>query len=263
MGTRLAKFKAADLTALFFDKTVVRAVAMRGTLHVMTAADFLALRASLQPGLTAGMLTILRDKAKNLPIEAAMDFARTKFPCTIEALRDALEKKFPHVETRALAYAVRMTLPLVQLPEPDEAWAFPASAKFQAADTWLGAPLGPADPNELVKRYLRGYGPATVRDAQVWTSLPNLALRVRRPDRRAGQALRRRGSAGEQDRAADPLHPGVRQPRARPPRARPHHRRRAPREGHDQEPPGQPRPSSSMAASRARGSSSRPRASRR
>jgi hypothetical protein len=26
-----------------------------------------------------------------------------------------------------------------------------------------------------VRRYLRGYGPATVRDAQVWTGLPNLA----------------------------------------------------------------------------------------
>ncbi len=175
LWTRLAKFAAPDLTKLLFDKTVVRAVAMRGTLHIMTATDFLALRAALQPGLTAGMLAILRDKAKNLPLEAAMDFARTQFPCTFEVLRDALEKKFPQVETRALAYAVRMTLPLVQLPEADEPWAFPASAKFEAADTWLGAPLGPADPAELVRRYLRGYGPATVRDAQVWTGLPNLA----------------------------------------------------------------------------------------
>ena len=175
LWTRLAKFDRETLKQLLLDKTIVRAVAMRGTLHIMTAADFLALRAALQPGLTAGMQTILRDKAKNLPLEPAMAFARTKFPCTFEELRDALEKQFPTCDVRALAYAVRMTLPLVQVPEPDEPWAFPASAKFQAADTWLGASLAEPNPGELVRRYLRGYGPATVRDAQVWTGLPNLA----------------------------------------------------------------------------------------
>ena len=174
LWTRLHKFERASLTKLLVDKTIVRAVAMRGTLHIMTAADFLALRAALQPALTAGMQTILRDKAKNLPLEAAMAFARTKFPCTFEELRDALEKQFAGTDVRALAYAVRMTLPLIQVPDPDEPWAFPASAKFQAADTWLGAPLAEPNPGELVRRYLRGYGPATVRDAQVWTGLPNL-----------------------------------------------------------------------------------------
>ena len=90
-------------------------------------------------------------------------------------MRDALAVEFPRYEKRALAFALRMTLPVIQVPEEGERYGFSADAKFQAADTWLGAELGPADPAELVRRYLRGYGPATVRDAQVWSGLPALA----------------------------------------------------------------------------------------
>lgn len=168
LWTRAQGVTRAKVNALFLDRTLVRGTAMRGTLHVMTAEDFLALRMTLQPGLTAGMTSILRDKAKGLPIDALHAFARTKFPCTMDALRDELATEFPRYDKRAMAFAVRCTLPVVQVPSVDERFAFSSAGVFQAADTWLGRSFAPADPVALVRRYLRGYGPATIKDAQTW-----------------------------------------------------------------------------------------------
>ena len=77
-----------------------------------------------------------------------------------------------------MGYAVRMTLPLVQVPVGREAaWAFPAQARFALADEWLGRALPrDAEPRAepLVLRYLAGYGPASVADVQAWSGLPAL-----------------------------------------------------------------------------------------
>lgn len=168
LWTRIQGVTRAAVNELFLKKKLVRGTAMRGTLHVMTAADFLALRMTLQPGLTAGMKAILRDKSDGLPLAELHAFARTKFPCTMDALRDELAAAFPKYDKRAMAFAVRCTLPVVQVPDAEEKFAFSSAGVFQAADTWLGKSFAPADPTELVRRYLRGYGPATIKDAQTW-----------------------------------------------------------------------------------------------
>ena len=44
LWSRLDGFARADLAAAVHKRTVVRATSMRGTIHLMTAADFLKLR---------------------------------------------------------------------------------------------------------------------------------------------------------------------------------------------------------------------------
>ena len=86
-----------------------------------------------------------------------------------------------------MGYAVRMTLPLVQVPVGSEApWSFPAHCSFALADEWLGKALPrPSDtrPDPLVLRYLAAYGPASTTDVQAWSGLPKLgdALETLRP----------------------------------------------------------------------------------
>jgi hypothetical protein len=183
LWTRLHGFERAQLHQLLHDRHVVRATFLRGTLHLITAADFRAFRAALQPMLTAGFRAIIKDRADDLDLARLAAFAGTRLPATFEQLRPQLAAAFSNHDERALGYAVRMHLPLVQVPTADP-WAFPSSAAFASAEAWLarsagsGASLvGPAPLTglvALVRRYLAGFGPATVKDAQRWSGVPDL-----------------------------------------------------------------------------------------
>jgi len=174
LWTRLAGFERPALAKALRDKQVVRATFVRGTLHLVSRGDYVALRAAIQPMLSAGMQAILKARASSIDLAKLGAFARTQLPATFDALRPALVKKFPRSDERALGYAVRMTLPLVQVPTED-AWAFPGNAAFADAEGWIGAPLGAPSPELLVKRYLAAFGPATVKDAERWSALKGLA----------------------------------------------------------------------------------------
>ena len=176
LWSRLQNFTRSDLAAAVQKRTVVRATSMRGTIHLMTASDFLKFRGCLQPSLDAGMRAILKERADMLDVRSLLAVARPYFeqPHNFEDARDHLVSAFPRGDQRAMGYVVRMALPLLQVPSTD-AWAYPAQADFVSAAAWLRKPvaacgaLGP-----FVLRYLAAYGPATVRDAQAWTGLANL-----------------------------------------------------------------------------------------
>jgi hypothetical protein len=179
LWTRLDGFNRDDLLRLLSARRIVRATAMRGTLHLMTSADYIALRGALQPALTRGMRSVLQDRVKALDFPSLDGIARAFFsnaPGTFDRLRSALQEKFPRGDERALAYAIRTSLPLVQVPTAAR-WGFPASADFALADAWLGRTVRTTATNArvLVQRYLAGFGPATPLDAQVWSGLPGLS----------------------------------------------------------------------------------------
>ena len=96
-------------------------------------------------------------------------------PATFDAARAHLAARFPVADERAMGYAVRTHLPLVQVPD-ESAWGFPAAADFALADEWLGGrfPTGSDGLPELVRRYLAAFGPASVADAQNWSGIGGL-----------------------------------------------------------------------------------------
>ena len=190
LWSRLEKFEREDLGDRLHRRAVVRVTAMRGTLHLMTAADFVALRPALQPALTAGMRSVLRKRAEDLDIGSLVAIARRYFgerPRSFSAFRDHLAERFPEGDHRAMAFAVRTHLPLVQVPT-DAKWSFPASPDFTVAASWLDTSIEPGpsfpstevagegrpSPRSLVRRYLAAFGPATPADAQTWSALRGL-----------------------------------------------------------------------------------------
>lgn len=178
LWTRLDGFQRGDLTGPLQRREIVRATAMRGTIHLMSAADYVGLRGALQPALTKGMKSILRERAQNLDVAALEAEARTFFggsPATFDALRNHFKTQDPEADERAMAYAIRNVLPLVQVPT-DAQWGYPAAADFALAETWLGTQVStePAPAHELVRRYLAAFGPATPTDAQAWSGLQGL-----------------------------------------------------------------------------------------
>lgn len=174
---RVAGFEAEDLTRLVRARKVVRGTLMRITLHLVSAKDYRGLRPLLQPMLSAGFQRALRDRIPGLEVESVVAAARACLenrPCTFNEVRAVLGKRWPKFDERALGYAVRTHLPLVQVPT-DTAWGWPGAAAFALAEPWIGRPLAKAwDERTLVLRYLAAFGPAGPRDAETWSGLAKL-----------------------------------------------------------------------------------------
>ena len=178
LWSRLEAFEREHLLVPLHARTLVRATTMRGTIHIMSAKDFLAFRGALQPSLTAGWKAVA-GKMETPPIERLVAAGR-KFlgrdGHTFNGIRAELVKHFPKSHDRIMGYAVRTHLPLVQVPTRDDAWGFPADASFALADGWLKKPVGEGTgPAALILRYLAAFGPATVADIQAWTGMRGIA----------------------------------------------------------------------------------------
>src|SRR5579884_2961489 len=113
LWTRLHDFRRADLSALLQQRQVVRATLQRATLHLLTADDYLLLRAALQPALTRSMQGFFSKQAKGLDVAPFVDAARVyvqERPRTFAEIRAHLVALFPETDPALLAYAVRMHL---------------------------------------------------------------------------------------------------------------------------------------------------------
>jgi hypothetical protein len=197
LWSRIPGFQRDELRSLLGSYQVVRATLMRCTLHLMSARDYAAFRPVLQPALTLGMRSILRDRANSFQLDALLSEARRLFaerPRTFADLRDELLQLFPGADERAMGYAVRTHLPLILVPGEQE-WGFPGDADFALADGRLDRPFeSDKRPHALLLRYLTAFGPASATDVQAWSGLPGLGtvLNELRPQLRTFRDERRR-----------------------------------------------------------------------
>lgn len=190
LWSRLEGFRREQLTEAVTRRELVRGTLMRGTIHLCAAQDYLVVRPLLQPMLTKAVRSVLRARAEGLEIEGLLAAARAYLlasPRRFEEIRAHLESLKLPGEERARGFAVRMHLPLVQVPD-GSAWGYPGNAAFALADDWLDkapvgkAPVGrprddagsPPDNTALVTWYLRAFGPASVADAQIWSGVTPL-----------------------------------------------------------------------------------------
>jgi hypothetical protein len=178
LWTRLEGFSSDALLDALRSREVVRATLMRSTLHLMTAADYAALRMALQPSRSVA-LRVLGARSDGLDLDAVLPAARKLLSSagelTFDEIRGALQEQFPDVNDRALGYAVRTLLPLIMVPgEDDERWGFPRAASFTLAEDWLDEPLESEEAGAkqaLVRSYLGAFGPASAKDAERWSAV--------------------------------------------------------------------------------------------
>lgn len=186
LWTRLEGFRPDDLAELLVDRKVVRGSMMRATIHLMTSRDFLAIRPLVQPCLDREIYQNQiygREWLDGLDLDAVLTAGHSLMasgPKTAAQLRDALAPMWPDREPSALAHAVRCLLPTIQVP-PRGIWGKGGNPAMSTADLWLGSPLD-AEPSidDLVLRYLKAFGPASVSDVQTWSGLNRLAEVVER-----------------------------------------------------------------------------------
>ncbi|WP_240359170.1 winged helix DNA-binding domain-containing protein [Pyxidicoccus trucidator] len=185
LWTRLQGFRQEELSTLLIDKQVVRIIVMRGTLHLVTGRDALMLRPLVQPMLERALKTGSDHGRKlvGMDLEALVAAGRSLVearPLTYTELGASLAERWPDRDATALAQALRLLAPLVQVP-PRGIWGSSGQARCTTAESWLGQPLdSKASVDALVLRYLAAFGPASVMDVQAWSGLTRLGEVVER-----------------------------------------------------------------------------------
>lgn len=187
LWTRLEGFRPDAVSRLVIKRRAVRGALMRGTLHLVTARDYLALRPLMQPVLERALHANFARALAGIPPEAIVAAGRALLaqePLTGAELGQRLHAQWPGHDARALGYAVQYLLPLVQMP-PRGVWGSTGPTVWAAAEDWLGRPLAARlSPARVVLRYLAAFGPATVSDIRTWSGLPGLREVVERLRRR-------------------------------------------------------------------------------
>jgi hypothetical protein len=206
LWSRIAAFDPLALSAALDDRRVVRMGSLRGTLHLVSAADAPRLRALSQPVFdrhqTTGAFGRALDGVDRVELEARTRALLEDGPLTFAQLGDLLEPHFPGRDREALTIGARAVVPLVQVP-PRGLWGRSGAAAHVAADEWLaptaatGRPVSreqgrpasepaspePGSPDDLaalLRRYLAAFGPASVKDAQKWSGRTRLGPIVER-----------------------------------------------------------------------------------
>lgn len=174
--SRLEGFDPVSLSALMESREVVRIVTLRSTIHTHTADDALTLRPLVQPArdrelrmFRSGLTGV--DPARLAAIGKELVEER---PRTMKELRDELIVHWPDADPQALSVAARCLLPLVQVT-PRGLWGRSGQVALTTLESWLGRPSEPTPaPDGTVLRYLGAFGPASVKDMQMWAGLTRL-----------------------------------------------------------------------------------------
>ncbi|QWC84351.1 winged helix DNA-binding domain-containing protein [Nocardioidaceae bacterium] len=165
-----------ELDVAYADGRLVKASLMRLTLQTVTAEDL--------PTLTTAMRPLLRDRlgdarfadggvARDEALAAAPEFlAELHEPRTNEQMDAWTQSRFGQHPTPSVWWAMRYLLPVAHTPTGGP-WSFGQKPAFRAT----GHPMVDADDldgqhraeEQLVRRYLAAFGPATVADIAQFT----------------------------------------------------------------------------------------------
>ena len=161
LWTRLEAFHADDLASLITKRRAVRIGLMRGTVHLVTARDALAMwpvvrsvfeRVFQSARGDVGVPTFT-SRLDGVDLDVLLRAARKlldESPRSAAELRPLLMKRWPRRDGEALAAAAHFLLPLVQVP-PRGIWGASGQARHTTLEAWLGKLsrriAGPADPS--------------------------------------------------------------------------------------------------------------------
>jgi hypothetical protein len=150
---------------------------MRGTVHLVTVADALVLRPLVQPVIERthnGAFGRRMGGADLGALAAAVHELLADEPLSARELGRRLVERGIGDDVEAMGNAARAYVPLVQVP-PRGVWGAGGQAKYATLVSWTGHELD-VQPSldDVVLRYLRAFGPASVKDVQKWSGLTRL-----------------------------------------------------------------------------------------
>jgi hypothetical protein len=168
LWSRVDGFSRDVLTSSLRRGSVVQGTLMRGTIHLVSRADYWPMAAAIRQRMREWWLQV-QPSATSTEMEAWADRLRV-------ALADGPRKRNDLIADLGMDSTiwggVGAWLEMVRMP-PSGTWESRRADLYGLATTWVGPddadPTGGVD--LLVRRYLRGFGPASRHDIKAFTSL--------------------------------------------------------------------------------------------
>jgi hypothetical protein len=163
-------FRREDLTKALERRSVIQGTLMRETIHLVSRRDYPLLAAGIRRSGQEWRLRVDR-RSDDREVAAAARKLRARLRGRTVSLRELNEL------VGELTGGVGHWVDLVRVP-PSGTWERRRADTFALAEEWVG----PLDANEgdgiehLVRRYLRGFGPARLDDVASWSKVPKPRL---------------------------------------------------------------------------------------
>jgi Winged helix DNA-binding domain len=166
LGSCLEGFRRDDLTRALERKTVVNATLMRGTIHTVSRRDFWPFAVAVRRARRDWWLRVHRPRPEErdlVRLAAKLREALADGPKTHRELVELVGREWP---------SAMPWLDLVRVP-PSGTWEKRRADLYDTADRWIGPQDVTADDalDHLVRRYLAGFGPASVDDIASWAGI--------------------------------------------------------------------------------------------
>ncbi len=175
LWNRLEDFDPAALDAAFAAHEVVKASLMRITLHAVAAEDYPAFHNAMRFALRAARLGDRRYLSTGLSTADAdallphlLEFARR--PSTGAQIEAALTERLGRESPRRLWWALRTFAPLAHAPTGGP-WSFGTRPSYVTARLSPDTVDQAESERRLARRYLEGFGPASVADLARFATL--------------------------------------------------------------------------------------------
>jgi hypothetical protein len=178
LWSRLRDFRRKSLTQALEQGKVIQATLMRVTIHMVSAGDFGLFVAGIRGARRDWWLRVSRRAVTGPEMEAVASRLRAylsdgprKAPEIAEFIR---AEGFPDVACSGAG----LWLDMVRVP-PSGTWTHRRADLYGLAEQWV-EPKGATEAEgleHLLRRYLSGFGPASVSDAASWAGVPVTKLR--------------------------------------------------------------------------------------
>jgi Winged helix DNA-binding domain len=177
LWSRLEGFDPDELGRMVVEREAVRLTLMRATVHLVTARDARRIRPLVQVVVERNHNGAFGRRMGGADVGELAQAVRgllAEEPLGARELGRRLVARGIGEDVEAMGNAARVYVPLVQVP-PRGVWGAGGQAKYAPLETWTGSDLD-SQPSieELVLRYLRAFGPASVLDMQSWCGLTKL-----------------------------------------------------------------------------------------
>jgi winged helix DNA-binding protein len=177
LWSSLDRFALGDLTRALERRRAVQATLMRSTIHVVSAGDFWLFAKAIRGFRLEWWRRTHGKQLAGVDMEEVSSKIAATLGDGVWHRHDLVELCRAHDPTEATAVWQGLPLVLVRVP-PSGTWEHRRADLFATAESWLPASTATeADGLEhLLRRYLRGFGPARLGDAASWAGTPTAVL---------------------------------------------------------------------------------------
>jgi len=174
MWSRLQGFERDTLTRALERRAVIQGTLLRSTIHMVSARDYWPVVDGIRGARRAGWLKGVRRRGLERSVVGAAERARTLLADGPRPRRELVAEL--GVDSTVWS-GIGLWLDLVRVP-PSGTWDRRSADLYGLAEDWVGPPGATEDEGIelLLRRYLGGFGPASVRDVASWAGLPPTAF---------------------------------------------------------------------------------------